>query len=109
MKKTRTTTRGKPSAGSRIVESLREAVDWAEGKDVAVRVSTVDVPMVDVREVRRRLGLSQSAFAAKFGFQPATLRNWEQGRTRPDGPARVLLAVIAQHPEAVEDALRRAS
>jgi putative transcriptional regulator len=37
------------------------------------------------------------------------LRNWEQGRTRPDGPARVLLAVIARHPEAVEDALRKAS
>lgn len=39
----------------------------------------------------------------------ATLRNWQQGRTRPDGPARVLLAVIARHPEAVEDALRQES
>ena len=109
MKKTRTTVPRKSSAGSRIVASLREAVDWAEGKDVAVRVTTVEVPMVDVRDVRRRLRLSQTAFAAKFGFQTATLRNWEQGRTRPDGPARVLLAVIARHPEAVEDTLRRAS
>ena len=99
------TKRRKPTAGSRIIESLREAVDWAE----AIRVTTVEVPTVDVRAVRRRLGLSQAAFAAKFGFQPATLRNWEQGRTRPDGPARVLLAVIARHPNAVEDALRRAS
>jgi putative transcriptional regulator len=64
--------------------------------------------MIDVRGVRRRLGLSQSEFANKFGFQTATLRNWEQGRTRPDGPARVLMAVIAQHPDAVEDALRKA-
>jgi putative transcriptional regulator len=109
MKKARTSMERKSSAGSRITASLREAVDWAEGKDVAVRVTQVEVPTVDVREVRRKLGLSQSAFAAKFGFQPATLRNWEQGRTRPDGPARVLLAVIAQHPEAVEDSLRRAS
>lgn len=109
MKKARTSMERKSSAGSRIVASLREAVDWAEGKDVAVRVTQVAVPTVDVREVRRKLGLSQAAFAAKFGFQPATLRNWEQGRTRPDGPARVLLAVIAQHPEAVEDSLRRAS
>ena len=108
MKKARTSVGRESSAGSRIVASLREAVDWAEGKDVAVRVTPVEVPTVDVREVRRKLGLSQSAFAAKFGFQPATLRNWEQGRTRPDGPARVLLAVIAQHPEAVEDSLRRA-
>jgi putative transcriptional regulator len=37
------------------------------------------------------------------------LRNWEQGRSRPDTPKRVLLAVIARHPEAVEDVLRRAS
>jgi putative transcriptional regulator len=106
MKNTRAVARRKPSAGSRIIESLRQAVDWAEGKEVSVRVSSVDVPTVDVREVRRGLRLSQAAFAAKFGFPPATLRNWEQGRTRPDGPARVLLAVIAQHPEAVEDALR---
>lgn len=109
MKKARTSMEGKSSAGSRIVASLREAVDWAEGKDVAVRVTKVEVPTVNVREVRRKLGLSQAAFAARFGFPPATLRNWEQGRTRPDGPARVLLAVIAQHPEAVEDSLKRAS
>ena len=99
----------KPSAGSRIIASLKDAVDWVDGKDVAVRVTTVEVPMIDVKETRRRLGLSQAAFAAKFGFQPATLRNWEQGRTYPDGPARVLLTVIAKHPEAVEDALRKAS
>jgi len=96
-------------AGGRIVASLREAVDWAEGKSAAVRVSTIDVPVVEVRKIRRKMGLSQAAFAAKFGFPPATLRNWEQGRTRPDGPARVLLAVIERYPDAVEDALRRAS
>jgi len=108
MTKKRATKETKPSAGSRIIASLKEAVDWVEGKNVPVRVTTIDAPAIDVRAVRRRLGLSQSSFAAKFGFQTATLRNWEQGRTRPDGPARVLLAVIARHPEAVEDALRRA-
>jgi putative transcriptional regulator len=109
MKNTRTIRRGKTHAGSRIIASMKEAVDWVEGKDIPVRITTVEVPTIDVRAVRKRLGLSQAAFAAKFGFQAATLRNWEQGRTRPDGPARVLLAVIDQHPEAVEDALRRAS
>ena len=109
MKKTRETTSRTPSAGSRIIASLQEAVDWAEGKDVPVRVSRVEVPVVDVKALRKKLRLSQSAFAAKFGFQAATLRNWEQGRTQPDGPARVLLAVIARHPEAVEDAVQKAS
>lgn len=98
-----------PTVGSRILADLREAVAWAEGGDATVRMTTVDVPVVDVKATRLNLGLSQAAFAAKFGFQTATLRNWEQGRTQPDGPARVLLAVIAKHPEAVEDALRQAS
>ena len=109
MKKATSTKRRKPSVGSRVIASLREAVDWAEGRKVPVRVTTVEVPVTDVRATRKRLGLSQAEFAARFGFQPSTLRNWEQGRTRPDGPARVLLAVIDRHPEAVEDALRRAS
>lgn len=61
-----------------------------------------------VGAVRQKLGLSQSQFAARFGFSPVTVKNWEQGRTQPDGPARALLAVIAHDPEAVEDALRRA-
>ena len=108
MKNSRTTKQRKPTAGSRIIASLREAIDWAEGKDLPVRVTTVKVPAINVRATRRRLGLSQAEFAAKFGFQTATLRNWEQGRTRPDGAARVLLAVIARHPDAVEDALRKA-
>jgi putative transcriptional regulator len=109
MKKKINAKQRKPSAGGRIVASLKEAVAWAEGKSVRVRITTVEVPMIDIRAIRRRLGLSQAAFAAKFGFQPSTLRNWEQGRTRPDGPARVLLTVIARHPEAVEDAVRKAS
>ena len=98
----------KPSVGQEVIASLKEAIAWAGGEDIPVRVTKVEVPETNVRAVRRKLRLSQSQFAAKFGFQPATLKNWEQGRTRPDGPARVLLAVIARHPEAVEDALRKA-
>jgi putative transcriptional regulator len=101
-------TGAKNSVGHEIITSLKEAIAWAGGGNIPVRVTAVEVPTTDVRAVRRKLRLSQSQFAAKFGFQPATLKNWEQGRTRPDGPARVLLAVIARHPEAVEDALRRA-
>jgi putative transcriptional regulator len=68
----------------------------------------VHVPEVDVREVRTKMGLSQAQFATRFGLPPATLRNWEQGRSRPDAPTRVLLAVIAKHPEAVADVLGKA-
>jgi putative transcriptional regulator len=85
---------------------MEDAVRWSRGQRVAVRRTKVRVPEVDVRRVRRKLGLSQAAFAGKFGVSPASVRNWEQGRRRPEGPARVLLAVIERHPEAIEDALR---
>lgn len=98
----------KLSVGQEVITSLKEAIAWAQGETVPARVTKVEVPTTDVKAVRRKLRLSQSQFATKFGFQPATLKNWEQGRTRPDGPARILLAVIAHHPEAVEDALRKA-
>jgi putative transcriptional regulator len=100
------------AAGRRLIRSVKQAIAWANGEDVPVRVTMVSAeraPVVDVRSVRRKLGLSQSQFAARFGFAPATVKNWEQGRTQPDGPARILLAVIAHHPDAVEDALRKAS
>ncbi len=104
-----TPARKKPTVGARIIEGLEQAIAWAQGEDANVRVTLVNVPAVDVREVRTKMGLSQAQFATKFGFPPATLRNWEQGRSRPDAPTRVLLAVIAKHPKAVEDVLRRAS
>jgi len=63
-------------------------------------------PMPNVATLRRRLKLSQAEFANCFGFSVATVRNWEQGRAMADGPARVLLAVIASEPQAVIRALR---
>lgn len=97
----------KPTAGEEIIASMKEAIAWSRGEAVAARVTQVQVPSIDVRAMRRKLKLSQSQFASRFGFAAASVRNWEQGRTRPDGPARVLLAVISKHPEAVEDALRQ--
>ena len=93
--------------GESIIEGLKQSIAWTRGENDDVRVTLVHVPEINVREVRTKFGLSQAQFATKFGFPPATLRNWEQGRSRPDAPARVLLAVIAKHPEAVEDVLRR--
>src|SRR5437660_5130762 len=101
--------RTRPTVGESIIEGLKQAVAWTRGENDDVRVTLLEVPEVDVRKVRTKMGLSQAQFATKFGFPPATLRNWEQGRSRPDAPTRVLLAVIAKHPEAVEDVLRKAS
>ncbi len=97
-----------PTVGERIIEGLEEALAWSKGEKLPVQVTHIQVPVVDVSKVRRQMGLSQTQFALKFGFPPATLRNWEQGRVRPDAPTRVLLAVIAKHPESVEDVLKDA-
>jgi putative transcriptional regulator len=102
-------TKKRPTVGSRIIQGLEQAIEWTRGENDDVRVTVMRAPDVDVRKVRTSMRLSQAQFAAKFGFPPATLRNWEQGRSRPDAPTRVLLAVIAKHPEAVEDVLQKAS
>jgi putative transcriptional regulator len=94
--------------GESIVEGLNQAIRWTQGEKGRVNVTLVNVPDVNVRKVRTKMKLSQVQFANRFGLPPATLRNWEQGRAVPDAPTRVLLAVIAKHPEAVEDALRKA-
>ena len=63
------------------------------------------LPPVDVAALRKRLGVSQGVFARKFGLSVGTIRDWEQGRSQPVGPARVLLQVIDREPQAVERAL----
>jgi putative transcriptional regulator len=58
-----------------------------------------------VASIRVRLRLSQTEFARAFGISAGTLRNWEQGRRQPTGPARLLLRVAAKRPKAVLEAL----
>jgi putative transcriptional regulator len=92
--------------GKRLIQAAEEAAAMARGE--AVPGAVLHVPP-DVRAIRARLGLSQSAFAARFGLPVGTVRDWEQGRAVPDQAARVLLAVIAKEPDAVLRALRAAA
>lgn len=90
----------------KVVAGLRDAIAYAKGDRSRARVSTYDVPQsIDVKNIREQLGMSQPEFALKFGFSLGTLRQWEQGRRSPEGPARVLLTVISHRPDAVEKAL----
>lgn len=59
----------------------------------------------DVSAVRAKIGASQAEFALMIGVSVATLRNWEQGRRMPEGPALALLRVAAKNPKAVVNAL----
>ena len=94
------------SVGSEVIEALQNAVAYAEGDKSKGRAHQILVPpQINVKQVRRKLGMSQNDFADQFGISPATLRNWEQGRRQPDGPARVLLTIIDREPAAVQRVL----
>ena len=92
------------NAGKRIIASVREARAFARGE--ATEGFQVHIPeSIDVRAVRESVGLSQERFAMGIGVPVTTLRNWEQGRRKPEGPARVLLAMIAKRPSIVRETL----
>lgn len=63
----------------------------------------------DLKALRARLGLSQTAFARAYGLSVWTLRQWEQGTAEPDGPARAYLKVIGQDPDGTRRAFARAA
>jgi putative transcriptional regulator len=94
----------KKKPADRIIQGLREAAAHARGEKVGGL--KLHIPRrVDVSAVRRRTGLSQAAFSNRIGVSQGTLRNWEQGRRQPEGPARVLLALLDRNPRIVEDTL----
>jgi putative transcriptional regulator len=84
-----------------LLESVKQGGAILRGEMKPGRSFEFDSP--DVQAIRKQYGLSQEKFAALLGISVSTLRNWEQGRRRPEGPARVLLRVAARHPEAILD------
>lgn len=88
-----------------LLESVRQGGAILRGEMEPARTFRFDDD--DVKQLRERMQLSQPRFAAMLGISVGTLRNWEQGRRKPEGPARALLRVASVHPEAVLDALSR--
>ncbi len=92
-------------SGSRIVDSMKEALTIAQGK-MPTDAYKVHIPsMVDVKAIRKRMGMSQASFSARFGLSLHTLRNWEQGKRTPDPAARAYLKVIEKAPDVVTEIL----
>jgi putative transcriptional regulator len=87
----------------KLVESIKQAGKIRRGEMKASR--SFDFKPADIKSIRGRLRMSQSEFALMIGVSLSTLQNWEQGRRRPDGPARALLKVVAENPKAVVKAL----
>jgi len=87
----------------RLVASVKQAGAIRRGQLKPGRVT--EFRPEDVRAIRGKLEKSQEEFALMIGVSVATLQNWEQGRRRPEGPARALLRVAAKNPQAVAEAL----
>jgi putative transcriptional regulator len=87
-----------------LLASVREGAAILRGEKEPSRTFVSVTP--DVKRIRSDLGLSQNELAAMIGVSVRTVQAWEQGVRSPKGPARLLLLVAAQHPEAVSEALR---
>lgn len=95
-------------ADGRVVE-LRDGQEFpVQPVASAAETSPAEPGSLAVRDLRRRACLTQMEFAAKLGVPVETIRNWEQGKRAPRGPARALLAVIAHAPDTVFQALAKA-
>jgi len=92
---------------SGIAEGLRDALAYAKGEDVQVRVTEVRIPMPDVKAIRKKAKLTQQDFAATFGFSYGAIRDWEQGRHKPEPVACALLWLIDRDPGYVRATLDR--
>ena len=99
----------KRNIGHEIIAGLGEMKAWRRGQ-AKLRTYSVELPRAaDVPHIRRGLGFSQPEFALFMGVSVATLRNWEQERREPHGPARSLLLVAAKQPAAVREAFNSAA
>ena len=86
-----------------LVDSIKEAGKIQRGQQKASRRFEMNAP--DIRAIREHSNKTQADFAYMIGVSVATLRNWEQGRRKPEGPALALLKIVSKNPEYVEQIL----
>lgn len=87
----------------RLVRAIVQMHEFDRGLAAGAVVESREIDIGEIAEMRHAAHISQEEFAARLGISVATLRNWEQGRRKPTGPARKLLDLLQQHPEIVLD------
>ena len=92
-------------AGERIIRSARQALAFVEGRADASQFRVHLPDDINVRDIRKKIGMTQDEFARHFGVSKRTVQDWEQGRRVPTGAARAFLTVIRKEPDAVRRAL----
>jgi putative transcriptional regulator len=87
----------------KLLKSVKQMGTIMRGEKLAHRKTTLTD--TNVKELRERIGLTQTDFSQMIGVSIRTLQNWEQGRREPEGPAKALLRVVERDPQAVLSAL----
>ncbi len=82
-----------------IKQGLTEAIQFANGENIAAKV--FEPKKINVKQLRKKIGMTQLEFAAAFGISVGTLRHWERGDRMPRGPARILLNLVEKDPGAI--------
>ena len=104
MKKTKTKS---TAAGKRLIAAGKEVLAHYRG-ETTLPSYTINVPTdVNVSNIRKNLGYSQREFSEHYGFALSAVKDWEQGRRKPERATRIFLAVIAMNPKIIEKALAR--
>ena len=99
----------KRDIGKEILTGLEEIAAWKRGEKKLRAIEVAMPKAADVKSIRNALELSQESFAGFLGVSLGTVRNWEQKRREPQGPARALLLVAAKQPRAVRAAFNSMS
>ena len=86
-----------------VKKGLSEAIEFAEGKDIGAKV--FKPTEIDVKKLRKKVGMTQVDFAATFGISVGTLRHWERGDRSPRGPALVLLNLVTKDAQQILNVL----
>lgn len=86
-----------------LLESVKQAGDIRKGKSKPARYTVIEEP--DVVAIREKYDMTQQEFSSLLGISVGTLRNWEQGRRKPQGPAKVLLKIAEKRPKAILESL----
>ena len=94
------------TAFDRIKAGLEESIAYTKCESTGVCVHQVAVAAIDVRAVRKKLGLTQEQFAVLLGVSTSGLRKWEQGKRQPTGAARTILSVMDRERDAVSLAIK---
>lgn len=95
--------------GQELIEALEEVKLHSKG-DITLSCRTVneapDMNFLHIKNIRKKLNLTQNSFANNFGFSLGAVKDWEQGRRKPEKSARILLAIIDKEPQVVERILK---